>query len=76
MLSFDAEEEAACEGGNIADAWCPRFVPGSGRFEVTVGKEDEPPEDGEAQPGKEEVHREDQERPTPLRIHQGGEDVL
>lgn len=51
MLSFDAEEKAPSKGGNIPDAGCPCFVPGSGRLKVTMCKQDEPPEDGEAQPG-------------------------
>lgn len=37
---------------------------------------DQPPDHGKGQPGKEEAERKGNQRPTPLGIDQGGEDVL
>ena len=76
MLRLDAEEETSCERSHIADARDPGLVAGRGRLEVPVGEEDQPPENGEPQPGEEEVHGEHQEGPPPLGVHQSGEDVL
>lgn len=44
--------------------------------EVAVRVGDQPPDDREHQPTEDEVQREDEQRPAPLRVHQRGEDVL
>lgn len=45
-------------------------------LQVAVRERDQPPDDGEAQPGQHERQREHDQRPAPLRVHQRGEHVL
>ena len=37
---------------------------------------DQPPDDRKGQPGEEEAEGEREQRPAPLRVNEGGEDVL
>lgn len=77
MLCFDGEEEAAGEGVDVVEAGDEGDVGvGRGWGEVPVGEDDEPPDEGEHEPGEDEGEREHQQRPAPLRVHEGGEDVL
>lgn len=80
MLGLDAEQEAAGEGEDIVDAGRPVVLDLERRqvalVEVTVGEGDQPPDHGEAQPGEHEAQAEAEQRPAPLRVHQGREDVL
>ena len=41
-----------------------------------MGEHDQPPNQGESQPRHEESEGEDHEGPSPLDVHQSGEDVL
>lgn len=77
MLCFHGEQEAAGEGVNIVETWNERDVfVWRGRGEVSVREDDEPPDEGEQQPGEDEGEGEHEQRPAPLRVHEGREDVL
>lgn len=77
MLSFDGEEEAASEGVDIIEARDEGGIAVRRRGgEITVSEDDEPPDEGEHEPGEDEGEREHEQRPAPLRVHKGGEDVL
>lgn len=41
-----------------------------------MGEDDEPPNECEEEPGEDEGEGEDQQRPAPLGVHKGREDVL
>lgn len=41
-----------------------------------MGEDDEPPYEGEQKPGEDEGEGEHEQRPAPLGVHEGGEDVL
>lgn len=45
-------------------------------IQVAVGEDDKPPDEGEQEPGEDERESENHQRPTPLRVHEGREDVL
>ena len=44
-------------------------------IKVSVGDSDQPPEDCEHEPAEEEAQAENQQRPSPLDVDQGGDDV-
>lgn len=77
MLCFHGEQEAAGEGIDVVEAGneCNIFV-WRGRGEVSVGEDDEPPDESEQKPGEDEGEREHEQRPAPLSVHEGREDVL
>lgn len=80
VLGLDTEEETAGEGEDVVDAGRPVVLHLEGRkvafFEVTVGEGDQPPDHREPQPGEHKRQAEAEQRPTPLGVHQGREDVL
>lgn len=80
VLSLDAEQEATGEREDVVDARRPvvlRLVRRQVTFlEVTVGERDQPPDHRESQPGEDEAQAEAEQRPSPLSVHQGCEDVL
>lgn len=80
VLRLDAVQEAAGEVVDVEHAGGPVSVllerREMVRLQVAVREEDQPPDDGEAQPGEEEAGGEDQEGPSPLGVHQSREDVL
>lgn len=80
VLSLDTEEEATGEAEDIVNARRPVVLHLNRRqvtlLEVTVREGDQPPDDREAQPGQQEAQNKAQQGPTPLRVHQGREDVL
>lgn len=41
-----------------------------------MGEDDEPPYEGEQKPGEDKGEGEHEQRPAPLGVHEGGEDVL
>lgn len=77
MLCFHGEQKASGKCIDVVEAGneCNVFVR-RGRGEVSVGEDDEPPDESKQQPGEDEGEREHQQRPAPLRVHEGGEDIL
>lgn len=77
MLCFDGEEEAAGERVDVVEAGDEGDIFIGWRWgKIAVGEDDEPPDEGKHEPGEDEGKREHQQRPAPLRVHEGGEDVL
>lgn len=77
MLGFHGEQEAASESVDVVETGDEGdiFV-GRWRGEVSVGEDDEPPDEREQQPGEDEGESEHEQRPAPLRVHEGREDIL
>lgn len=80
MLRLDAEQEAGREIEDVDDARSETGFLLVGRkvlgLEVAVREGDQPPDDGETEPGEQEGCGEDDERPTPLGVDERREDVL
>lgn len=76
VLGFDGEEEAAGEGVDIVETGDEGFAGVGGRAEVAVREDDEPPDEGEEEPGQDEGEGEHEQRPAPLGVHEGSEDIL
>lgn len=80
MLRLDTEEEAAREREDVVDARHPLVLNLIWRqvlfLKITVSERDQPPDHGKAQPREKETQGKAEQRPSPLRIYQGREDIL
>ena len=75
VLGLQAEEEATREVLDVIHTCAPRVVVDILRVKVAVRYSDQPPEDGEQEPAQEEAEAEHEQRPPPLDVDQGGDDV-
>lgn len=77
MLSLDAEQEARRKRVHFPNARFPRRVVVPDRHvQVAVVQRYKPPHDGETQPAEHKVHREHQQRPSPLSVDKRRKYVL
>jgi len=74
VLRFNTKEECSGEAVHGMHAGTVRAL--TLGFEVTVGRSHREPQQCKAQPREQKVHGENKQRPAPLRVNEGGEDVL
>lgn len=76
MLGLNREQEASGEGINVIKAWDIGDIGVGLGAKVPMGENNEPPDKCKEEPGQDKGEGEYKQRPAPLCVHEGRENIL